>query len=342
MRKLNQILCFVLSGALASAAVSCVEEEDDDEISCDDGACDGFNVQWNTEIPNVVPRKVHNYLEKFQWGDYHLVFHMSRRFFIAGESTRTWLKGLNEKYADIQEGDPGGGVEFLTMHRAMIEFLDRKFGSTKLSTKLKDGAGFDTMGEVLRGWNTDAKMIKQLEQRGGDVAEFKKAAAKLRKWSSWRSEEEFASYLQTTLRLSREVDANNTEKRTYTQDDRAGAGIHNALHGMFSDGSECDVGDPQRNLSNQMFWGIHGWVESIWQEFEKNYQRTPAEQATYDQMLERFRLHMQLHSDFGHSGHSGLPKAPSGVAKEAKKRAFRNGAACADLDSSAQMASCSR
>jgi hypothetical protein len=341
MRTIGSAFTVVLAGVLATGSVGCAVEAGDDGTSCE-GKCDGFNVTWSSRIEHIVPEDVHNYLEKYQWGDYHLIFHMSRRWFIAGDQTRRWLDGLHEQYADLQEGDPGGGVEFLAMHRAMIQHLDAKFGDVVLPDSIRDGAKFETMGEVLRGWDTDEKMIAQIERVGGDVEAFRVAAAKVRDYASFTSEDDFGTYLQTTLLLSRMVDEQDTERRFYEQDTRPGAGIHNRLHGVFSDGSKVDVGDPRTNLSNQMFWGIHGWVEARWQEFERNYVRTPDEQATYDYQIERFGLHMQLHSDFHEEHVQQLPKATPALVDEivTGDKAFRNGADCADLDATVEMPGC--
>ena len=334
-------LVLALAALLGIGTLGCAAQEEGDDVTCD-GKCDGFNVQYSEDIPHIVAKDVHNYLEEYGWGDYHLVFHMSRRWFLAGDQTRQWLDSLHEQYADLQEGDPGGGVEFLAMHRAMIEHLDEKFGELNLSTRVRDGAGFSTMHDVFVGWDTDDKIIEQIERVGGDVTKFRAAAAKVRDWDSWASEEDFGSYLQTTLRLSRMVDENNTEKRFYDQDSTAGAGIHNSLHGMFSDGSQVDVGDPQRNLSNQQFWGIHGWVEARWKEFETHHTRTTEEQEAFDHQMERFRLHMQLHSDFHEEHQNDIPKATPAVhdAVIQGDRAFRNGANCDDLDSTVEMPDC--
>jgi hypothetical protein len=224
----------------------------------------------------------------------------------------------------------------------MIEHLNDKFADIEVPSAIKDGAGFTTMGEVLQGWDTNEKMIAMLEAKGGDVAAFETAAAKIQDWDSWTSEDQFGEFIQTNLRLSRMIDENDTEKRFYDQDRTPGVGIHNSLHGMFSDGSEVDVGDPQTNLSNQMFWGIHGWVEAQWREFEAHYTRTTQEQEEFDHQLDRFRLHMQLHSDFHEEHQMQLPKPTPALVEEIKAgdKAFRNGADCADLDATVEMPDC--
>ena len=64
---------------------------DDDLATADggDGKADGSpNVKWNAKIKNIVPKNVHEYLEKYQWGDYHIVFHMTRKWYLLGDSGR--------------------------------------------------------------------------------------------------------------------------------------------------------------------------------------------------------------------------------------------------------------
>jgi hypothetical protein len=193
------------------------------------------------------------------------------------------------------------------------------------------------------GWNTDEKMIAQLEKHGGDVAAFRAAAAKLRDVGSFASEDEFGLPLQTSLRLSRMVDESNTEKRFYDRDATGGAGIHNSLHGMFAEpGSPIDVGDPAKNLGNVMFWGIHGYIEAAWKSYEQRHTRTATEKRDYDHQMERFGLHMQLHSDFHENHLEPIPRAPAQLVDEIKSngKAFRNGADCKDLDASTTMPDC--
>jgi hypothetical protein len=339
MRSTRTLTTFALAGILA--VTGCAAPGDDTGPYCE-GKCDSDGPAWSESIANIVPKEVHEYLQEYQWGQYHLVFHMSRRWFLAGQRTRDWLDSLHETYADLQEGDPNSGLEFLAMHRAMIEHLRDKFGDTPLPSEIQDGAGFETMGQVLDGWNTDERMIEMIESKGGDVEEFRVAAAAVRTAFD-KPEDEFGLFLQTTLRLSRMVDENNTEKRFYDQDSTAGAGIHNSLHGTFSEyGSPIDVGDPGTNLSNQLFWGIHGWVEARWVEYEAQHTRTAWEQEDYDRQIERFRLHMQLHSDFHEEHQSQLPIAPPAVKDDIKNgdKAFRNGADCADVEESVDMPSC--
>src|SRR3954468_4959639 len=167
---MTKLLALALIGSL-SFATACVAEEpssgDDSGVFGGDGKADGSpNVRWDASIENIVPKAVHEYLEKYQWGDYHIVFHMSRKWYLLGDQGRTWLKHVGEASADLQEGDPGNGIEFLAMHRAMIAHLKNRWGTEAVTN---DPDGRTTFAAVLDGWKTDADVIAALEKQGGDV-----------------------------------------------------------------------------------------------------------------------------------------------------------------------------
>lgn len=323
------LLALVGSLSLFSSACMTDDVQVDDQVDGGDGKADGSpNVVWDASIPNIVPKNVHNFLEKYQWGDYHIVFHMSRKWYLLGDNGRGWLKRVGEASADLQEGDPGNGLEFLVMHRAMIQFLGNRWGTEPVTN---DPTNRQTFGAVLRGWTTDDEVIKALEKVGGDVDRFKAGLAKLNDFASFASEDEFGNFLQTTLRLSGEVDPEDTAIRFYARDTTPGAGMHNWLHGQFmDDASPIDVGNPQTNLSNIMFWRIHGWIEAKWKQFERVHVRTPMEMMAYDEGLERFLLHMQLHSDFSATQHA-VNRPSKTLVKAVKGAIFSNDPKCADL-----------
>ena len=337
---MRKLLALALVSSLSLGISACATDEvtDEEGDTGGDGKADGSpNVRWSSSIKNIVPKPVHEYLEKYQWGDYHIVFHMSRKWFLLGDPGRDWLKRVGESRPDLQEGDPGNGIEFLTMHRAMIEHLDARWGTEAVTT---DPEGRATFSEVLRGYSTDAEMIAALEKRGGDVAKFKAALPKINDFASFASEDEFGNFLQTTLRLSGEVDPNNSATRFYSRDTTPGAGLHNWLHGQFQDAaSPIDVGNPQTNLSNIMFWRIHGWIEAKWQQFEAVHRRTPLEMMTFTQQMERFHLHMQLHSDFSETQHA-TNRPSKTLVQQVKPVLFSNDPDCARLAAGTTTSNC--
>jgi hypothetical protein len=337
---MRKLLALALVSSLSFGVAACATDEavDDSGDLGGDGKADGApNVRWSSTIKNIVPKNVHEYLEKYQWGDYHIVFHMSRKWFLLGDPGRDWLKRVGESRPALQEGDPGNGVEFLTMHRAMIEHLDARWGTEPVTN---DPDGRRTFSEVLRGYSTDAEMIAALEKRGGDVAKFKAALPKINNFASFASEDEFGNFLQTTLRLSGEVDPNNSAIRFYSRDATVGAGLHNWLHGQFQDAaSPIDVGNPQTNLSNIMFWRIHGWIEAKWQQFEAVHRRTPLEMMAFTQQMERFHLHMQLHSDFSETQHA-TNRPSKTLVQQVKPVLFSNDPDCARLAAGTTTSNC--
>lgn len=337
---MRHLLALALVGSLSLFTTACMTDApvEDDATLGGDGKADGSpNVTWDADIPNIVPEDVHEFLEKYQWGDYHIVFHMSRKWYLLGDQGRGWLQRVGEASAELQEGDPGNGVEFLVMHRAMIQFLTNRWGDEPVTN---DPANRGTMGEVLQGWTTDAEVIQALEECGGDVERFKAGLAKINDFSSFATEDEFGNFMQTTLRLSGDVDPNDSAIRFYSRDMTAGAGVHNWLHGQFMDGtSPIDVGNPQTNLSNIMFWRIHGWIEAKWKAFEQVHVRTPQEMAAYDDGLERFLLHMQLHSDFSETQHA-VNRPSAALTDAVKETLFSNEPDCAKLAEGTQTDNC--
>src|SRR5512139_3447123 len=182
---MRKLLALALVSSLSFGVAACATDDatDDSGDIGGDGKADGSpNVVWKSTIKNIVPKNVHDYLEKYQWGDYHIVFHMSRKWFLLGDQGRAWLKRVGESRPDLQEGDPGNGVEFLTMHRAMIEHLKERWGTEPVTN---DPDGRKTFSAVLDGYTTDAQLIAALEKVGGDVTKFKAGLAKLNNFASF-------------------------------------------------------------------------------------------------------------------------------------------------------------
>jgi len=285
---------------------------------------------WRRGEEHIVPEKVYNYLDEHNWGQYHVVFHASRKWYLLGEGGRNWLRSLDDHGAQLQEGDPENGIEFLTMHRAMINHLSKRWGSEKVHN---DPGGRKTFAEVLVGWETDADVIKALKEWGGDYRRFEAGLKITNDFDAFATEDEFGNYLQTTLKLSGQVDPNDSAKRFYDRDTRAGAGAHNWLHGQFMKrGSPISVGDPETNLKNIMFWRIHGWIENKWKEFEKHHKRTRHETRLFEKHLMRFNLHMQLHSDFpSRFKPEEIPSPPKPIANDMQRVIFHNNVDCRRL-----------
>src|SRR4051812_12197212 len=88
----------LVGGVLGGCAADALDAQDDGPADGGDGKADGSspNVKWDKDIEFIVPKNVHNYFEKYQWGDYHIVFHMTRKWYVLGDAGRSWLKRVGE------------------------------------------------------------------------------------------------------------------------------------------------------------------------------------------------------------------------------------------------------
>jgi len=267
------------------------------------------DIPWDGSVKWAFPKEVHEFLEKYNWGDFHNVFHMSRHYYVMHPSGRAWLDQNGEPPAPFQEGDTNNGVEFLTMHRAMLEYIRQRWGSLPV----KDPEGRRTMNEVMDGWRTDEDVIKALQAQGGDVDQFRAGLANINNFGQFKTEDEYGLFLQSAQRLVGELNTNDPSARRYTTDRRPGAGVHNWLHGQFmDDNSPITVGDPRTNLPSILFWRIHGWIEAKWKAFEAVHRRTQDEEQLYQGFITLFRAHMVRMSD--KSASAGAAVLPGGEA----------------------------
>jgi hypothetical protein len=311
---------------LAYAAVAgCASAPSDDLGPADggDGKFDGKpNVVWSPHIANIVPEPIHDYLEKYQWGDWHALFDMTHRWYALGDLGRAWLQRVSEGSADVQEGEPGNGLDFLAMHRALIVSLRDRWGDEPVDNN-EDGR--QTFSEVLDGWPTDDVMIQHLGAAGGDVEAFQAALVKINDFAGFSSEDAFGLYLETTLSL---LPSSSME---FVDQPAPGAGIHNWLLNQFADpASPIDVADPQTGLSNQRYWAIHGWLDAKWAAFEKVHVRTQLEADLYQLDMMYFTDHMKLHSDSAVVPH--ITSHPSrALIKELEPSLIDNAVACGNV-----------
>jgi hypothetical protein len=246
-------------------------------------------IPYNLHTPFTVPREVFAFLEGNNWGDFHSVYHLARRYYLAGDEARQWMQQNGVEPCDVQEGDPMNGLDFLSMHRAMILRLKELFGNVPVTN---DPEGFTTFAQVLAGWSSDDSIIRGLEQLGKDAGTFQRGLVNVNNFAQFQSDDEFGLFLETAMRLTN-VGESNPASRNYDNDQRPGAGCHNWLHGQLEDDSSpINIGDPRTNLPNIMFWRIHGWIEAKWQQFEASRTRPADQQQWYDQYAAKYKQHM--------------------------------------------------
>jgi hypothetical protein len=198
--------------------------------------------------PLLMPAEIVAFEKKSMWGMHHLEWHIERRWdsFVADPKNAAFAKKHGWTKAPRQEGDPGNGMDFLAMHRAMIRTLTKQFP--------QDASYFT-------GWTTppiDPKDPKNPAPPGTGPMDPKalKPIDTLthldQHLADFPTDDDLGRFIETSLGPA--------------MDPKLGMqGLHNYLHNRFSDPkSKIDLGDPTVNIQNQMFWRLHGWIDQVW------------------------------------------------------------------------------
>lgn len=227
----------VLLAAVLAATGCAAHTPDDHGNTCNE-------VLAATDDPDAMPDEIRAYLAEHMWSRMHLDFHVARMWDVLGPDTQAWAREQGIARWKLQEGQPTTGLEFLAMHRLMIEELRAKFPQ---HAALFDGWEKPPTGRDAESLPPNAgafrpEMIAAIDRLHDGLATFE-------------SDDELALFLQTSRRPDLEGG----------RDPDRSAGIHNYLHNRWMDpASPINVGDPSLNLQNRVFWNIHGWVDARW------------------------------------------------------------------------------
>src|SRR5262245_38283776 len=123
--------------ALAMAAAGCQGEPPYDGLFDDEELVDG---KADARAPSLsMPKAVIDWQDQHGWGEHHVMWHVTRRWDVLDASGRDWATKKGWSRAALQEGQTKNGLEFLAMHRAMIQLLKKQFPSS---------------AKLLNGWST--------------------------------------------------------------------------------------------------------------------------------------------------------------------------------------------
>ncbi len=239
----NTILALVAT----TLAAGCAAEPEDTQ----DHACHAIRAAEAAD-PNAMPDEIIAYLAKNHWSHMHLDFHLARMWDVLGGETQQWAADQGIERAPLQEGEPTTGLEFLAMHRLMIDELRTMFPQ---------------YADLFAGWKTPPTDPRDAETPlpGDATTPFDPSmltAIDRIENAEFASDDDFALFLQTRRRPTA------TNPRALSTD--RSAGMHNYLHNRFADdASPITVGDPSVNLQNRVFWRIHGWVDAKWTAYRK-------------------------------------------------------------------------
>ncbi len=176
--------------------------------------------------------------------------------------------------APRQEGAAGNGLEFLGMHRAMLELL---------------AEAFPQHCAYLKGWVTPPQDPNAPDDVVPNGAPFELAKAEAveiieHQPKTLNGEDNFGAFVETSLRpTSANPLARSPDPRT---------GIHNWLHNRWTDvESDVNLGDPTKNIFNARFWRLHGWIDTQWSRFRAATGLSDTD-AAYKALIGRHRAMM--------------------------------------------------
>lgn len=241
----------------------------------------------------ALPTEIQSWMDERNWGIHHLEWHQVRNWDRLPQAARDLMTGLGWRRAPIQEGEPGNGLAFLTMHRAMIELLRESFpGQAALfqgwTTPPTDPAdpGDPLPGGVLTPF--PRVYLDAIDRLTNDLGAF-------------ASEDALGLYIETSLRP--------TPGNPFAVSPEPGAGIHNVLHGRFADSSSpVDMGNPLLNLNNARFWRLHGWIDRVWSGYRAAKGLSDSDPA-YLARIAAEKAHLEGHGAHGMAG-GPVPAAP--------------------------------
>ena len=237
-----------LATLLAITIVGCATPpgSTDGSGNCD-GKCDGYGTSKTD--PLLMPTTIVKYLKANNWGMMHLEWHTERQWDLLQTSDLAYAQKHGWMRAAVQEGQAGNGLEFLAMHRMMMQMLMQQDGNAAMyfagwTTPPTDPA--DPNDPLPGGATTpfDPDMLTAISNLENNLPMF-------------ASDDDLGLYIETALRPTMaNPDNHSTDKST---------GIHNYIHNRFMDpNSAIDMGDPTVNLQNKRFWRLHGWIDHVW------------------------------------------------------------------------------
>lgn len=256
------------AGAPAKTTDHCLYGYDPDprDATMSDGPV-SFTVSGQTDT--TVQPGVIEWMDEHVWQEAHFQWHNIRRcrsMGFGGGAMRRGNLDICKDYPDLipanQEGQGAGdGLEFLAMHRHMIESLKQLF--PKHTEQFEGWEHFPQKAEDLpeqwrQGWSAfDAQMAAKMAQ-ADDPA---------KNMSMWKSEGDFGQWIQTT------------------------SGIHGALHFKWvrTNNQDHGLGNQFKNIDNYMFWKMHGWIDKVWDRYRAAQGKTPQDEDIKAAVLKQCR-----------------------------------------------------
>ncbi|HET7544944.1 MAG TPA: hypothetical protein VFK05_33995 [Polyangiaceae bacterium] len=263
------------SGGQAGAAHvrdHCVEGYDPDptDATMKDGPVEFTK---SNQIDLTVQPEVLAWFKARVWEQAHFQWHNIRRCTSGAATNAAEGGGVNPCKtnpelipANQENKGPGDGLEFLAMHRHMIQSLKQLW--PKHTEQFEGWDHFPTKAsDVPKQWQADwSAWMSNIADAGA------KADDPASNMSMWKTEGDFGQWIQST------------------------SGLHGALHFKWvrTNNSEHGLGNQYANIDNYMFWKMHGWIDKVWDRYRAAQNKKPTDQDIKDAVLQQCRQMDQL------------------------------------------------
>src|SRR6478752_5694414 len=235
-------------GGAAHTRDHCLEGYDPDPTDATMKADGPVEYTKSNQVDLTVQPAVLDWFKARVWEQAHFQWHNIRRCKSGGATADPAGGGVNpcktnpELIPTNQENQgPGDGLEFLAMHRHMIQSLKQLWPKHT---------------EQFEGW-------EHFPTKASDVPQQWQAA-----WSAWMSN------IATAGAQADDPASNMNVKGFETEGDfgqwiQTTSGLHGALHFKWvrSGNSDHGLGNQFANIDNYMFWKMHGWIDKVWDRY---------------------------------------------------------------------------
>ncbi len=241
-------------------------------------------------IDRALPEPIIQFERSLGWGCAHRAYHETRlwRWLEAmskyPEAAQRLQYAKDKKWtpAQVEEGAPGSGLDFLAMHRAMLGTLRHRFPEH---------------AKLFEGWTTIP-----LEATAADpLVNAPDASAPPAFWNSMKNA---ITRLETNLDSFASDDELGiwieTQHRPTAQDPLArstdpSSGLHTYIHVRFDDPrSPIRMQRFSRNLESETFFRLHAWLDNVWTKYRKAKGLDDATQPAYGEAMHHACMHMGL------------------------------------------------
>lgn len=238
-------------------------------------------------VDRTLPNSVVQFERKLRWGCAHREWHESRQWdYIAADpkwaGRYAYAQRVGWRRAAVQEGAPGSGLHFLSMHRAMVVTLRDRFPEH---------------ADLFKGWATipfassDADPLPPSADGGAPGPFFvgmKQAITRLETDpASFPADDDLGRFLETRHRP--------TDAKPFEQTTDLTTGLHAFIHSRFDDSrSPIHMELFSRNVENETFFRFHGWIDRIWTQYRAAKGLSDDTDAAYTDAMTHACMHMGI------------------------------------------------